>query len=95
MHFQGATSTQLVSSKILIEVDAGNFYENIPCSYLLQTEQTIAVEYIQIGTDIFKINWSGGRMPILVKVYDKSEISGMVIANDLNQYKEGSLPQRW
>ena len=53
IHYIGANETKLSSNKIKIEVAQGELTENIPASFIKETNTKIDVSYVNIGKDIY------------------------------------------
>ncbi len=51
--YNGANKVALRGNTIMVNVDAGNFYENIPLSYFKNNMQEIEVSYEAMGNNVF------------------------------------------
>jgi len=53
LKYKGAIKTVLEDNKLLVRVDAGDFTENIPSSYLKGNGQAVNVSYATLGNNVF------------------------------------------
>lgn len=63
--YYGANKVKLDSNKLVVSVAAGSFTENIPSSYLKDTKQAVAVNYVATGKNTFGFSLPDSVIPPL------------------------------